>query len=164
VLDRDRPTRRIIAHVRELKSRVPANPAIAPCGRVQSRPAASPAGQAQAGRTIPDGVYRKEITEQELLAAGVSKTDARGNYGLHTLTIKDGRWQDDQTAPVRSPCSGPIRYSGRRVIFTTECGSSTTTLVLNASWRLDHSELRFFGLANVFDRVYWGGRPWRKIG
>ena len=162
VLERDRPTRRLIEQVRDLKSRVPANPAIAPCGRAQSRAAASPAGQAQAGRTIPDGVYRKEITEQELLAAGVSKTDARGNYGLHTLTIKDGRWRD--ASGIRSPCSGPIRYSGHRVIFTTECGSSTTTLVLNATWRLDRSELRFLGLANVFDRVYWGGRPWRKIG
>jgi TRAP-type C4-dicarboxylate transport system substrate-binding protein len=160
-LERDPLTRRLIERIRQLERGTRADSPIPLCEPAKAA-AAGPTTKVRAGPTIPDGIYRKEITEQALLAAGVGKTDARWNYGLHTLTIKDGRWRD--TSGIRSPCSGAIRYSGRRVIFTTACGSSTTSLVLNATWRFDGGELRFLGLANVFDRVFWGGRPWRKIG
>jgi TRAP-type C4-dicarboxylate transport system substrate-binding protein len=162
-LERDSLTRRLIQRIRQIAQRTPADPPIALCQAAQAA-VAGPTGQVRTGPTIPDGLYRKKITEQELIAAGVSKTDAHGNYGIHTLTIRDGRWRDDQRAPIRSPCSGPIAYSGPRVTFTTRCGSSNRTVVLRATWSLRDGELRFLGAKDLFDRVYWGGRPWRKIG
>jgi hypothetical protein len=36
---------------------------------------------------IPPGVYRKTVSEQQLLAAGASPTDAKSNGGTVTLTV-----------------------------------------------------------------------------
>jgi TRAP-type C4-dicarboxylate transport system substrate-binding protein len=159
-LERDPLTRRLIEQIRQLEQRTTEDPPIALC-QGRAAPATSPA-PARTGPAIPDGVYRKQITEQELIAAGVSQTDAHSNFGIHTLTIRNGHWLDE--SGIRSPCSGAIRYSGPRALFTTTCGSSTQTLVLDATWRFDGVQLRFLGLTTPFDRVYWGGRPWRKIG
>lgn len=37
--------------------------------------------------TIPDGTYRREVTEDALLAAGAESADARQEAGIYTLTL-----------------------------------------------------------------------------
>ncbi|HZQ64954.1 MAG TPA: TRAP transporter substrate-binding protein DctP [Gaiellaceae bacterium] len=156
-LERDAGAKRLIAAIRALARRTPPDPPVTPC----AAPTASAAGTAAAAR-IPDGAYRKEITRQQLVAAGVSSFDAAQNYGIHTLTIRGGRWRDATT--LRTPCFGPIRYAGALVVFVAECGSATSSVVLRARWALVEGELRFAGLRTAFDRVFWGGRGWRRIG
>jgi len=42
---------------------------------------------------IPAGVYRKRVTEHQLLAAGASPTDAKTNGGTWTLTVTAAGYQ-----------------------------------------------------------------------
>jgi C4-dicarboxylate-binding protein DctP len=166
-LDADPGTRRLIAAIRRLERETPAPAAIGPCGGAAPMPLAGsrPAGVAR----IPDGVYRKQVTRQQLLSAGATNSDAVNNYGIETLTIDGDRWRYQTHSPYRSPCSGAIRYAGDRVELTTTCGAATVGLVLDARWTLSGGALRF---ADAFDgsgrspeaRVLFGGSPWRQIG
>jgi TRAP-type C4-dicarboxylate transport system substrate-binding protein len=159
-LERDPETRRLIAGIRALARETRPDPPVALCAASKTPPVPR---NAVSVRTIPDGVYRKLITKQELVDAGVSPTDASTNYGIMTLTIRSGRWRQDTRSPYRTPCSGTISYSADNVIFLTNCGAATCTVCLRATWSLDHGELRFLGLESVFDRAFWGGGAWRKI-
>ena len=76
MLERDRQTRRFIERIRQLKERTPADPPIKSCELAKRGAEAGATGQGRNGATIPDGVYRKEITKQELIAAGVSAAAA----------------------------------------------------------------------------------------
>jgi len=62
---------------------------VAPCAhRVQAAPASS---RATVDAVLPAGVYRLAVSEKQLLAAGASPRDAKGNAGTTTFTVtKDG--------------------------------------------------------------------------
>ncbi len=166
-LARDTLTRNLIAGIRKLDAQVPAVLPVTLCQPPSA--AAVPAPESRTGPRIPDGTYRKNLTERELIDAGVSRTDAHNNYGLQTLTITGYRWRWVTRSSVKLPagvtpyCSGPISYAGSRVTFIADCSSATSTILLRGTWRLDGRDLRFPGLTGIFDRVFWGGRPWRKI-
>lgn len=49
---------------------------------------------------IPDGTYRKQITEQQVRAAGYTNSD--GTSGTWTLEITDGRWSES-CRPIDAP-------------------------------------------------------------
>jgi hypothetical protein len=165
-LEADPATKRLIAGIRRLERETPPPAAIGPCGHAAPTPFA--AGRPAGGARIPDGVYRKKVTKQQLLEAGATNADAVNNYGIETLTVAGHRWRAETHSPYRSPCSGTIRYSGPRVQLTTTCGSATVGLVLDATWSLRRTELRFLGAQDEGGpspdaRVIFGGRPWRKI-
>jgi TRAP-type C4-dicarboxylate transport system substrate-binding protein len=82
-------TRTLLA---EIGSPAPAGPGVAPCGHPQPQSNVSATG-ATVTKVIPPGVYRRTVTEQQLLAAGASTTEAKSNGGTWTLTVTDDGYQ-----------------------------------------------------------------------
>jgi hypothetical protein len=84
---RDPLTRSLIAEIRAWST---SGGGVAPCSHAAS-------GGALGGRTvtkvIPPGVYRKTVTEHQLLAAGASPSDAKVNVGTWTLTATADGYQ-----------------------------------------------------------------------
>jgi TRAP-type transport system periplasmic protein len=78
-------TRALLA---ELASRS-SSPSVARCASAIPHSTSGPTVTA----VIPAGVYRKTVTEQQLLAAGATATDAKGNAGTLTLTVTADGYQ-----------------------------------------------------------------------
>ena len=122
----------------------------------------------QQSQPLPEGVYRWEITEDELLAAGVDPGDAYTNGGLQTFTVEDGTWlhrTDSETNTT--PCGGTYEIQGSRIVFTSGpppiCGS--VQLVFSGKWESAGDGIRFTAVqpANVFNENFWT-LPWQRIG
>jgi hypothetical protein len=113
---------------------------------------------------IPNGVYRKIVTEEELLAAGILPDEARREAGIYTLTLDDGGFlfttQNDFGLP---DCEGTYSGSGARVSFVNKnCGGSE---FFTAIWTLANGELRFESVeAGIVIVASFGNKPWKKIG
>ena len=115
-LKADPQTARLIGRIEQLKRDTPtaSEPVAAPCQPAPSGEKPTPRAATRA--TIPDGIYRKEVTEREFLKTGIGKTDAFRNAGILTLTLKDGRWrQDTRSTANLEPCEGTYTYSGASV-------------------------------------------------
>lgn len=94
---------------------------------------------------VPPGVYRKTVTEQQLLAAGASPTDAKTNGGTVTLTITAGGYQ---SAHLDSP------YPEK----TTSCAKRKMTIVDPDTLRPALRGLVVMGCAGDFG-VAWKRAP-----
>ena len=163
-LERDAATKTLIAKIRALKAQGSASEPIATCtpGTKQQPP---PSGQTGA---FPEGVFRKTMTADEMIAAGLTEMDAHNNAGIQTLRFEDGRWVHTQRSPLNAPpCPGRYTVTGNRVSFDSgqspACG--TTGVRLSANWTLEGGELSFTNVRPdaLFSQVFWGGKPWRKI-
>lgn len=125
--------------------------------------------------SIPDGVYRNDISVEELLDAGWSLDDARANGGIQTLTIDEGSY----TVNVKdSPpdCTGTISVSGETAHFEETpgiCSGPDEGLIWELDWQLEGDQLTFsnlnliegatdLSLAEGFEQR-WTGRPWTVI-
>ena len=111
--------------------------------------------------TVLNGVYRISWTQQQLIAAGVSPAYARHNFGVITMTMRDGRFLWHQVPPPS--CAGVYAVTGKSVSirFTKVCTGS-----FSARWSLRAGALRFL---DVHDRsrdeaIEFGAKPWKKIG
>jgi TRAP-type transport system periplasmic protein len=78
-------TRRLLAEIGSSGS----GPSVAPCAPTT---AGTPSGPTVTA-VIPAGEYRKTVTEQQLLKAGASPTDAKTNGGTLTLTVTADGYQ-----------------------------------------------------------------------
>ena len=88
-LEDDDDTRRIIDSIRELKSTATADPATAAaaCGPAVEE-VSDPTGPPSEVSELPDGVYRVEISLDDVEAAGLS--NEAGPTGIWTLEVDDG--------------------------------------------------------------------------
>src|SRR4051812_22178535 len=166
-LERDSQTRRLIERVERLSDQATAasSPAMALCRRAAGTE--KPAPRASLGARIPNGIYRKEVTERELLKTGIGKSEAFRNYGILTLTLRDGHWKGDTRSRANlEPCGGTYRHSGASVTFVGGCADAPPVLNFSLGWRLEDGDMYFTALRpnDAFSRALWGGRPWRKIG
>jgi hypothetical protein len=128
-------------------------------GAVMMSPASS--ASAQGGSTAIDGVYRVTWTENQLIAAGMTRQWAHKNFGVVTLTLKNGQFIWQQVPPPS--CAGKYTVSGHNVSFrfTRVC-----TGAVRAQWSLSGARLRLH-VAGGSDRgteIVFGGKPWKKIG
>jgi hypothetical protein len=122
---------------------------------------------------VLNGVYRKVVTQEELLAAGLFLAETTGVYGIQTLTFDDGRFiHSTKNNPNHPPeCAGTYMVTGSYVVLegdsTEACGTASGRLLFSATWALKHGELSFdvdAGDDLVFARAFWGSKPWKKIG
>ena len=177
-LEADDTTRRIIGEIRELKSTVAADPATAAaaCGPVVEE--ASDATGSELGADVPpeevselpDGVYRVEISLDDVEAAGLSNAD--GPTGIWTIEIDDGTWVQN-CVPLDLPgtdcgntleggilAAGQLRGTGNTVWFvyddemvselqgcelpaTAELGHCFPGFDFHLDWALDGDTLTF---------------------
>ena len=136
--------------------------------------------------TIPDGVYRSEITRDDVAAAGLTNGD--GPAGLWTMTFSAGTY-DNRCRPIANPGSdcghsdfdgplevGDLRGTGNIVYFVpnAERMAALTGCTLppsehlpdhcgpddpyHATWAVDGDTLTFSGVPGL------SIKPWQKIG
>ncbi len=113
--------------------------------------------------TLPDGAYRRQVSEDELIDAGIDARVAREEAGLYTLTLDNGTFLLNTKNDFDLPnCEGTYSRSGTQVTFVnTTCGGGE---FFTATWMFDGNELRFenVGAAPLIVTVV-GGQPWRQI-
>ena len=166
-LEADPATKRLIETIRALKRDG--------AQRQRSRSAGPPRGlrsprhvRARGARErIPDGIYRKEVTEAEMLATGIGETEAFRNYGIHTVTFKDGEWRDHTRSRANlEDCEGVTKYDGAVMDLFGGCADAPWESQGKLTWQLTGDDLYFTMIEpdNAFTRLLFGGRPWKKIG
>ena len=168
-LERDPRTRALIERFRDMKTETRVSgERVAGC---VAGPRGKPRAPSTGAASIPDGTYRKNVSEQELLRAGISEDLAFENQGLQTLTIKHGRFtfvtKNEANVPT---CHGDLTASGRRVVLILDpppdCGDlGEPRPFFTATWQLTDGELRLSRMQRAIPEVQvaFGGRPWKKI-
>jgi TRAP-type C4-dicarboxylate transport system substrate-binding protein len=118
---------------------------------------------------LPEGVYRWEVDEDALVAAGVDGGTAYHNSGLMTMTVDGGRWLHHTESPSDEPdCGGIYEIRGSHIAFSTDegiqCGSAAGDLVFSGRWSATENGIRFTDIqpAGAFGEIFWG-TPWRRI-
>jgi len=125
--------------------------------------------------TFPEGVYRMEISEEELSAAGAPEGDAANEAGVYTLTIADGRFVlatrfhlASRNQEGLADCEGTYTTSGTSVSFVNEnCGGEP---FFTARWTAAPEGLRFedvssdIAFAGPVIEATFGTKPWTKVG
>lgn len=120
----------------------------------------------EAAQPLPEGVYRWEMTEDQLIAAGVDPTDAYNNGGLSTWTVEDGTWLHHVDGPAdQADCGGTYEVRGSRIAFIggpPPCPEGE--VVFMGRWEPTADGIRFTAIqpAILFHETYWGV-PWRRI-
>lgn len=113
---------------------------------------------------VPEGVYRWEVDEDDLVAAGVDPGTAYQNNGLMTITLEDGRWLHQTVNAAESgDCSGTYEVSGTRIAFSSDdCGGGGE--VFRGRWSRTETGIRFTDIlpAGAFNDIHWG-TPWQQI-
>ena len=93
-LERDATTKDLIDRIRQLKQHSQPPATVEPCTPakpttpVESAPVTNPSTNAV---TFPDGVYRRSMTADELIAAGASPPWSHDVAGVWTLTFDHGK-------------------------------------------------------------------------
>jgi TRAP-type C4-dicarboxylate transport system substrate-binding protein len=162
-LEADPQTKSFIARLRAMKAEVAAQPLPDLCAPAP-RESEAPAG-ASTPNGFPEGVYRRDVTAEYLMARGMDSITAHQIEGQTTLTIEDGRWSG-RTTGIDGDCHGPYELEAGRIFLyhaEAQCGGPAGLLVMSARWRLDGDEFRFLDV-RVGRPLEWGGMPWRKIG
>jgi TRAP-type C4-dicarboxylate transport system substrate-binding protein len=168
----DPATRRMIA---ELGSSTPSS-GVAPCAHEAS--ATTPTSGATVTKVIPPGVYRRTVTEQQLLAAGASTDEAKTNGGTWTLTVTPDGYQQihiDSPYPEKTvTCMKRKMY----IAGTTSPRPAARGFVaiqfrgqgcngdFGVAWKLVPGGIEFTR-ASAPDPVllsFWAGAVWKRIG
>ena len=168
----DPATRRLIA---ELGSPTPSS-GVAPCAHEAS--GTTPTSGPTVSRVIPPGVYRRTVTEQQLVAAGASTDEAKTNGGTWTLTVTPDGYQQihiDSPYPEKTvTCTKRKMY----IASTTSPRPSARGFVaiqfrgqgcngdFGVAWKLVPGGIEFTRASSP-DPVllsFWTRAVWRRIG
>jgi TRAP-type C4-dicarboxylate transport system substrate-binding protein len=161
-LERDPETKALIAEIEGLKRSTPAGPGLAIPSGCRSAPQRS-TSFASASSTPVDGVYRVSWSEKELIHGGASRAYARTNHGVVTLTLHDGVLAIHYS---ESPpdCPGTYSVSGSTLSILEHPPKCQGLIV--ASWSVSNGKLllRVSKATDPGDEIFWGRKPWTKIG
>ncbi|MFI5888523.1 TRAP transporter substrate-binding protein [Actinoplanes sp. NPDC051513] len=166
-LEKDSQTAALITAIRGLAARTEPAPPVAAC----SPPAAATASAQPAASVFPDGTYRKEASEQAMLAGGVNGRDAKDHAGLWTMTFDKGAFTIQQRGYPVGP--GVYCIAGDTITVAegrSRCGGTDGREIFVATWRLDKDQLWFTATVagngttpGALMRTLFGGEPWTKI-
>jgi TRAP-type C4-dicarboxylate transport system substrate-binding protein len=125
-------------------------------------------------REFPEGVYRTEMPVAFMVSHGLDEGAAHDNAGISTMTFRHGRWRHHLDGNPNHPtdCRGSYSVAAGRVKVHADvagCGEGSGFDIFTARWSVRGGELRLSDIVSgegtdAFARVYWGGKPWRKIG
>ncbi len=164
-LSTDPVTRRIIERIEQLESQMDASaePEVAACGEPPG------AATASTSQTKIDGVYRYEVTDEELREHGVSDPgDVAENHGVYTYTFDRGTWCWEQRAPNRlgnpDDC-GTFKLDGDRMTYQLQDGATEIyawKLVDGRNLKLEVLEVLRPDAVPVVEANFED--PWKRIG
>jgi TRAP-type C4-dicarboxylate transport system substrate-binding protein len=167
-LEQDRDTAAMIARIRQLADDTGPPTDVEACG---GDTAAVEPVATSSSETFPEGTYRKEITDQFLIDAGIDSMTASQHAGIWTMTFDNGQiTNSDVNASTgdRSEEAGVYCVQDGRVSIgllgqPPECGDFWT-----AGWTLEGDQLTFtdvqshHGYDLLIDTLF-GGRPFTRI-
>jgi TRAP-type C4-dicarboxylate transport system substrate-binding protein len=166
-LEADALTGQLITDIRALKAQTTASPGASPCSQASASPTSFPTPDTTgyAGTMVPDGVYRANITKDDLLSQGADAKFADLNWGVKTLTFANGRVSLNQGENGGAPCYGTATsVDGKVVRLVTEsggCGFDGDYV-----WREQGDGIALIltdaGGATLGDRAYFS-RVWTRI-
>lgn len=156
----------LATRIEVLKAKLPKPPPTAPC-EGPSLPGPPATAGTNVPPSFPEGVYRRQITEESLLEAGIDPSTAVDHAGLATLTFRAGRFEDPG-------CPGSTyRIDGARleVLLGAEgesCGSAAGKVLFTSGWLLDGESMTFTDVrtghgSDLLVMTLFGGGPWTKI-
>jgi TRAP-type C4-dicarboxylate transport system substrate-binding protein len=157
---RDPLARRLIDEVRAAKS---SPSGVAACNVSATKRASKDAA------LIPRGVYRRSrVTEAELLAAGASPGEARGNSGILTLTVSSGGVQrlrfDTDRPEYAATCDARKMYRWKGLVAIDLRGACGGDIAV--AWKRTSDGIRFTRVvpnAPVL-RLLFMSRAWKRVG
>jgi TRAP-type C4-dicarboxylate transport system substrate-binding protein len=170
-LEQDPATAALIADIRDIGSGLPAPEPVPTCE--PSGGAASAGTDPDTEGAFPEGTYRYEVTEPELVAAGMEPLEADNHAGIWDWTFTDGRIveHDVRTSDgkVTDDEGSYCVLDGRVTVALSTVGCSDEVL-FHAAWTLEGRELRFtdvvpgeLGGSADFARALWGTEPLTRI-
>lgn len=170
-LERDPTTRRLIAAIRDHASdRGGAAPTAVTCepanGSIEPQDAPK---RTDTDQRLLDGIYRNRTTVADFTRRDVNESTARHIYGLHTITLSNGRLHDRLIAAENPtsdvPCDGKYRLDGHTFTFAWNADTPCTGDI-TATWELSDGALRFKDVQarDRGDEIYWGLRSFRRLG
>jgi len=174
-LERDPATRDLLARVRELAAQAASRPVELPAC---AGDAATPVRVAHDGDADPgvlNGVYRYRLGEQELIDGGAEPGWAFHNYGVQTITLRDGRVRlhtDETRFAAAVDCLGSYQLDDAGwvevAIHSPDCSGH-----FRFSFTLRDDVLRVSRIQSlppydgpqdrVDDRLLFARKPWRRI-
>ncbi len=120
---------------------------------------------------LPQGVYRFELTPEYLRGAGLPEGDVRGNAGIMTYRLKDGRWSYEQKPFYdnigMTTCEGYYDVNGATFtasVVTTYVSGTCAEQLWTATWAF-HGDTLTWADVSIADLapVFAGEHGWRKI-
>ena len=172
-LEGDGLTRELIADIERVGSSTPSDPLVEACNGASepSSPATTSTGEAA---QFPPGVYRTEVTVEDLVDAGADEPWANDVAGMWTMTFADGSLtmvDVNARSGLKNVAPGTYCVTGDRVSIDLfgdpgVCGDGE---YFSAAWSLGGDELRFLDTKAASDeeadvRALYGATTWRKIG
>jgi hypothetical protein len=114
-----------------------------------------------AGPSPIDGTYRIRWSEQELIAAGTTRSYAQGNEGVLTWKLHDGTFTLDFMKPPL--CHGS--YAVARNNVSINQGPHGCHGRVTATWSLRNGLLRLHvtRATDPGDTILFGAKSWKKI-
>ena len=175
LLEQDPSHRAVLDRIRVLRAALPPPGAVPPCEPVlapvpEPDPAAVPA---DTGGAFPEGVYRMEVSAEDLVAQGATPQDGRNHGGIWTMTFHDGRLvlEDRRSGDGQQSSSTGVYcvVDSRVLVADRQSGQCVPPVLFTAGWQLDGRELRFTEVRDGDDRAsalfdaLWGGQAWTRI-
>lgn len=179
LIEQDPKNAEFIAAIRELKANTPAAPGAEACKTATTQESSAPSSDTEgwSGGLPPNGVYRNDVTYEDLVARGAAPEFARNNAGWMTWTINDEKididmhWEDLEGKT--GDCTHPYSSTGDVLQVTIPVGScSPTGFTLEMNWR-EHTDggLEFLVLSAsepalqfLLDMKALFNRVWQKVG
>ena len=118
------------------------------------------------GGDLPNGVYRVELTDEYLRAAGLNDELVHENHGVFTWRLQDGHWSFHQDAEnLSTPDHGEGIYDveGSTVYWKLDANAGGSTE--SFKWSVDgDGSLLFTQIDVVGEPDYYFQLPWPRIG
>ena len=165
-LERDEATAALIERIRDIKEELPPAAPVTPCEPSGGELAPPVEGDESAAPDYPEGVYRAEITEDDLrnYFPEITDRDLESNHGTFTCTIADGRFSCDQRPPgYIDTYEGRYEVAGDRITFYL---AWLNDLPATFTWRFDGDSIDLDTVGDIPPvlAATFTAHPWAKIG
>jgi TRAP-type C4-dicarboxylate transport system substrate-binding protein/beta-lactamase regulating signal transducer with metallopeptidase domain len=169
LMEQDPKNAEYIAAIRELKANTPAAPGAAACKMATSQESSAPSSDTEGwSEGLPsNGVWQAELTQADLIAAGLPKEKTSELIGMAALTFQDDKFTAQYQINGNHPGSCEGNYAlVEDVVRMTYSGLCTGDI--DVQWRLEDDGLRLHlvdvkGGAFEDNKAYFEAKPWQKI-
>ena len=171
-IEQDPLNAELVAAIRELKVKTAPALGAEACAAnfAQTSPDSDAEAQVWSQGFPPNGVWQVELTTDDIVQMGVSRSKAVTWAGTYTWTFQDGKAEIDYrgTAGTDFSCQADVDLVEDVVQVTYSSGSDCKDEVDDLQWRLDAAglHLHLVAIKNapfVENKAYIEAKPWQKI-